>query len=543
MADVAHELGRQLLGEVTTNQGSLDYFSTDGSVFKIKPSMVVYPKNEADVVKAVRFFGDKWREGVKIPITARGKGTDQAGGALGSGAMIVFPGHMKHLIKLTPNTVTVQPGMIYGNLQTLLHSHRRFLPPYPASMDFASIGGAIANNSAGEKTIKYGSTRNYVRSLRVVLADGSIMITSRLSKRELARKKDLGNFEGEIYREIDKLIETNRALIAKRQPHVTKNAAGYALAAVKRRDGSFDMGQLITGSQGTLGVVTEITLSHKHWNSRTQLVVGFFDSIEKAGEATKRISKLDPSALEIVDKNLLEFLQEHNPAEIEGLLPDKMPAIVLLAEFDDGSAATRRRKAGRTRKIYRQLAYAVSQSADPQEQEALWKIRRGAAAVIWRTDGPKKALPIIEDGVVPVSKLPTFLHEVYKLFAKYKIQAAVWGHAGNGNFHLQPFINLASAEERATAFRLMDEFYAMVIKLGGSTCGEHNDGILRGPYLRELYGDKMYELFEEVKQIFDPDGMLNPEIKIGVTKRFAGAHMRREYSMKHLHDFSISDYK
>ncbi len=543
MADTARQLAEELLGEVTTNKESLEYFSTDGSIFTIQPSMIIYPKNEADVVRVVRFLGDKWREGVKIPITARGKGTDQAGGALGSGAMLVFPGHMKHLVKLTSNTVTVEPGMIYATLQTLLHAHKRFLPPYPASIDFASIGGAIANNSAGEKTIKYGSTRNYVKRLKVVLSDGTVIETKRLNRRELKKKKDLGSLEGEIYREVDKIIEENKALIAKHTPHVTKNAAGYALGSVKRRDGSFDLGQLIVGSQGTLGVVTEITLNHKPWNPKTHLLVGFFDSIEKAAEATTKIAKLDPSALEVVDKHLLEFLKAHKSEMIEGLLPDQMPAIVLLTEFDDASRSTQARKAKKTARIYRNLAFAMSQSADPHEQDAMWKIRRGAAAVIWRVDGPKKALPIIEDGVVPVAKMPEFLHAVYKMFKKYDIEVAVWGHAGNANFHLQPFINLGSLTDRKKAFALMDEFYKKVIEMGGSTCAEHNDGILRGPYLKELYGEKMYGLFEQVKHVFDPEGMFNPDVKLGITKRFASSHMRKEYSMKHLNDFSISDYK
>ncbi len=542
MQPIERDLGRLLLGEVTTSKEARDYFSTDGSIFTITPKLVIYPRNEDDVVSTVRYLGDKMRDGTKIPITARGKGTDQAGGALGAGAMLVFPAHMNHLVKYDRSSITVQPGMIYKHMQGILHSHHRFMPPYPASIDFATIGGAIANNSAGEKTIKYGSTRDYVQRLRVVLADSSIITTERLNKRELKKKKALGNFEGEIYRGIDELIESNQDLIAKHVPHVSKNSAGYALSRVKGKDGSFDLSQLIVGSQGTLGVVTEITLAHKPWNEHTQLLVGFFDSIEKATEATMKISKLKPSALEVVDYYLLDFLRKNQPEMIEGLVPDKLPKLALLVEFDDKNKTTRNTKARRVVKIFHGAAYAMSQSDKLKEQTALWKIRRGAAAVIWMSSGPKKALPIIEDGVVPIEKMPEFLNSVYKLFAKYKIQVAIWGHAGNANFHMQPFLNLSSLQDRKKAFALMDEFYAAVIKMGGTTCGEHNDGILRGPYLKDLYGEKMYALFEQVKNIFDPDGLLNPEVKINVSKRFAASHMRREYSMKHLHDFLPSTY-
>ena len=544
MEPIVHELGRQVLGQVTANQATRDYFSTDGSVFTLTPSVVIYPKSEQDVVNTVRFFGDKLRnEKIRIGITARGKGTDQGGGSLGTGAILAFPGGMNHLIKYSATTVTIQPGMIYGSLQKILHSHGRFLPPYPASVEFATIGGAVANNSAGEKTVKYGSTRNYVKSLRVVLSDGSTIVTSRLNKKQLKAKKKLSTLEGYIYREIDTLIEDNKVIISSTTPKVTKNSAGYALANVKRKDGSFDLGQLIVGSQGTLGIVTEITLNHVAWNKHTHLLMGFFDSIEKATDAVLQITKLDPSALEVVDYNLLKFLREHKPEQIEGLVPEKLPQIGLLVEFDDPSRAIRTRKAHRVTKIFNELAYAMSQSTNPVEQDAMWEVRRGAAAVIWMVDGAKKALPIIEDGVVPVTKMPEFMEAVYKLFKKYKIEIAIWGHAGNANFHMQPFLNIGSATDRKKAFALMDEFYATVIRMGGSTCGEHNDGILRAPYLKSLYGEQMYELFTQVKSIFDPENLLNPDVKIGVTKRFAASHLRKEYSMKHLHDFWSSVHK
>lgn len=542
MKKTVKELGNLLVGEVSDDKQNREYFSTDGSIFTIEPGIVIYPKSERDIVLAVKYLEERAKEGEVIGITARGKGTDQGGAALGSGAMLVFPAHMKNLVDIDKKTVTVKPGMIYAHLQGILHSHGQFMPPYPASIDFCTIGGAIANNSAGEKTIKYGSTRDYVESLRVVLSNGDVIETGRLSKRDLAKKKMQDDFEGHIYRAIDNLIEHNKQLIISAEPRVSKNVAGYDLWDIKEKNGSFDLSQLIVGSQGTLGIVSEITLRHEPWNQHTILLVGFFDSITKAANAVEAIMPLGPSSLELVDYHLLSYLKKNKPEQIEGLVPEKLPEIALLVEFDNHKERVRQKKAKQVAKIFKKFTYDSRYATDHEEQDALWKIRRGAAAVIWMNSGPKKALPIIEDGVVPIEKMPEFLNSVYGLCKKYKLEIAVWGHAGNANFHLQPFMNLSSAKDRGRIFDLADEFYKMVIKIGGSTCGEHNDGIMRAPYLRRLYGSEMYHLFEEVKQIFDPMGILNPNVKIGVTEEYAATKMRREYSMKHLHDYLPSNY-
>ncbi len=537
MKDVVNELGSLLLGEITTDSAARDYFATDGSVFELKPQVVIYPKTENDVVLAVKYLEAKAKAGEKISLTSRGKGTDQGGGALGDGALLVMPAHMKRFVRMGKRSITVESGMIYLELQGILHSHGRWLPPYPASIDFATIGGAVANNSAGEKTIKYGSTRDYVQSLRVVLSNGDVITTRRLSRKELAAKKRQDDFEGEIYRQLDELLKANKQIINAAPPQTSKNSAGYDLWDVRGRNGSFDLSQLIVGSQGTLGVVTEATLRTEKLNEHTILLTGFFETVEAMAEAVDKIMPLGPSALEVVDYHLLKFLRDHHNHIIDGLIPEKLPAVALLVEFDDTKQSRRLRKAHKVAKVFHELTYQSGYATDPDEQAALWKIRRSAAAVIWMYNGPKKALPIVEDGVVPLKNMPEFLREVYKLFDKYKIQTAVWGHAGNANFHLQPFLDLSNFRDRKKIFKLMDEFYKLVIRLEGSTCGEHNDGILRGPYLKKLYGAEIFDLFCKVKELFDPYNFLNPGVKTGATLEDAEVHLRREYSMKHLHDF------
>lgn len=533
------DLRRQVKGEVFESDSVNKYFSTDGSIFTQTPKAVMYPQNEADVVAAVKTVAARAAAGEQVSITPRGKGTDQSGGALGEGLMMVFPAHMNKLLRLEKESITIQPGILYSEFQKVLHTHQRFLPPYPSSIAYSTLGGAIANNACGEKTLKYGATRDYVRRLKVVLSNGEVIETRHLSHRELQRKKGLKTLEGEIYRQIDGLLLDNKALIEKHHPKTSKNSSGYAVWDVKDKDGGFDLTQLIVGSQGTLGIVTEATLHTEAFNPRTTLLVGYFDSLEKAGEAVLKLLPLGPSALEVVDINLLEFLRKHQPQQIEGLVPEQLPKITLLIEFDNFSQLQQTLKRQRAERILKKLARSHRVTTKHHEQEALWRIRRGAAAVIWMTQGKKKALPLIEDGVVPVQKLPQFLTKVYKLLEKYGLEIAVWGHAGNANFHMQPFMDLSKATDRKKALELADEFYDMVISMGGSTCGEHNDGILRSPYLRKLYGSEMYDLFRQVKHIFDPLDILNPGKKTDMTR--ADIHNlidqeRHEYSMPHLYD-------
>lgn len=539
MSKVAHYLQEHLLGEVMTSADARKYFSTDGSVFTITPSLVVYPRNENDVRKTARFAWQLAERGRVIPITARGSGTDQGGAALGSGIMLVFPAHMNRIVELDPKNgvVVVEPGLNYGRLQQTLHTHERFLPPFPASYEYSTLGGAVANNAAGEKTLKYGATRAYVKSLRVVLANGEVIETLRLSKRELSRKLGLSTFEGEVYRALDTLLDENRENLPKLDLAVTKNAAGYALSDIKRRDGSFDLTPLFVGSQGTLGLVTEITMETEVYNPSKELFLAEFDSLDNAEKAVLALRDQDnlPSAIEMVDGQLLELVDRLNPNQLKGIISKPFPKVALLVEFDD-EGRTRKKIVKKAEKIFADLATKVQQEHDIAAQARLWKVRHASASVVAHSEGQLKAVPIIEDGIVPPEKLKEYIDGVYKLFASAHLQAAVWGHAGDGNLHMQPFLDISQIGDRQKAFRLIDEYYKLVMSLGGSTSGEHGDGRLRGPYLEQLYGPEVYAMFTKVKQIFDPYGTLNPGVKVGVTLDDIKPLMRSEYTMDHLYD-------
>lgn len=542
MSKVAQYLQEHLLGEVVSSPEVRKSFATDASVLYMMPSVVVYPRDENDVRKTARFTWQLAERGRTLPITARGAGTDQGGAAIGSGIVLAFPAHMHRVTVLDSKsgTVTVEAGTNYGKLQQTLQTHGRFLPPFPASFEYSTIGGALANNASGEKSIKYGDTRAYVKGLRVVLANGEIIETGRLSKRELNRKLGLATFEGEIYRSVDALLEENAELITTTaNKQVTKNAAGYDLIDIKRKDGSFDLTPLFVGSQGTLGIITEATLETEPEPTETTLLVGLFDSLQHAAQAVLELRKLPemPSAIEMVDEQLLKLVEQINPNQLKDVLNKPLPKVVLLVEFDTANERNRKRAAKKAAKIFDQYATEYRTETEPGEQEKLWRIRHASATVVAHAEGNVHAIPVIEDGVVPVEKLEEYVSGIYQLFKQHHLNVAVWGHAGDGNLHVQPFFDLAQIGDRQKIFRLMNEYYSLVLNLGGTTTGEHGDGRLRTPYLHAVYGDDMYAVFGKLKQIFDPYSLLNPGVKIGTSLDDVKGMLRQTYTLSYIHHY------
>lgn len=539
MSKVAHYLQEHVLGEVVSSLDARRHFATDGSIFKVMPNVIVYPRSESDVRKVARFGWQLAERGRVLPITARGAGTDQTGAAIGDGVMLVFPAHMNRILELDSKSgaIIVEPGLNYGKLQQTLQTHGRFLPPYPASLEYSTIGGALANNAAGEKSVKYGDTRAFVRNLRVVLANGEVIETGRLSKRELNKKLGLSTFEGEVYRALDTLLEENEALLAKVKVAVTKNTAGYDIFDIRHKDGSFDLTPLFVGSQGTLGIITAASLDTEVHVPETTLLVGFFDDFAHAAEAVQSLRKLPdmPSAIEMVDEQLLQLVAQLNPNQLKDVVEAPFPQVILLVELDSASERTQKRLVKKTKQILERQASKYEVAADPVEQEKYWKIRHASATILAHAEGSLKALPIIDDGIVPLDQLEAFAKGIYQLFQKYHLRAALWGHAGDANLHVQPFLDLAQIGDRQKAFRLMDEYYNLVASLRGSTSGQSGDGRLRGPYLERVYGSEIYALFQKVKQIFDPYNMLNPGVKINVSLEDIKPLLRQTYDTEHLY--------
>jgi len=539
MSKVAHYLQEHLVGEVMTGTDARRYFATDASILQLPPALVVYPRNENDVRKTARFTWQLAERGRIIPITARGSGTDQAGAALGGGIMLVFPAHMNRILELDSKaaTVTVEPGINYGKLQQTLQTHGRFLPPYPASLEYSTIGGAIANNATGEKTLKYGDTRRYVQDLRVVLANGEVIETRRLSKKELSKKLGLATFEGEIYRSIDTLLEEQRVLVERLQRSTALNNAGYSLLDVKRRDGSFDLTPLFVGSQGTLGIITEAVLSTEAHNPQTTMLLATFDSLEQLHQAVMELRELPdlPSALEFIDGPALEQISRLNPNQLKDIVDAPFPKGALLLEFDDNDRHLKK-IAKRTDKIFEKYATGVKTAVDPERQQQFRKLREAVGAWMSHNDGLRRSVPLIDDGAVPPDQFRAYAEGLYKLLDANNLKPALWGHAGDAMLHVQPKLNLGQVGDRQKAFRLLDEHYKLVTRLSGTISAENGDGRMRTPYLEAFYGPEVYSLLNKVKQIFDPYGTLNPGVKFGTTLDDVKEMIRTEYSFDHLYD-------
>lgn len=540
MSKVAHYLQEHLLGEVSVSPDARRYFSTDNSIFAITPSIIVYPRNEHDIRKTARFAWQLAERGRFIPITARGAGTDFSGGSLGEGIVLAFPAHMNRIILLDQKTGTilVEPGLNYGRLQQTLHTHERFLPPYPASLEYSTVGGAVGNNAAGEKSVKYGPTSNFVTSLRVVLSNGEVIETKRLSKRELNKKLGLTTFEGEIYRQLDKLIEENRHQLGAFDLNVARNTAGYNLNAVKRDDGTFDLTPLFVGSQGTLGIISEITLDTETFNPETTLMTASFESYQAATEAILELRKLShiPSMIEMVDHTLLTIVDSLNPNQLKKSITKPYPKVLLLVEFDDAGERLRKRAVHKAEAIFERLAISHAKAKDKNEQDKMWKIRHASANLLAHSEQHNKAIPAIEDVIVPVDKLPDLLQTVQAVGKAIGQPIAIWGHAGEGNIHIHPYFDLSKLGDKQLLFKVWQEFYQKVQTLGGSTSASYNDGRIRSAFLPELYGEAGYALLAQVKKIFDPYNILNPGVKVDTNLEELKPKIRSAYSLDHLYN-------
>lgn len=527
------ELQSRLLGAATDQPGALKQLAMDGSIVRAEPLAVVYPANTADVRKTLQFAAMHATSAQPTPVVARGMGLGQSGGAVAPAIQIVFPAHMNKLLRLEKRTVTVQPGMSFRALEQTLITHNRHLPCLPLNLDGATIGGAVAEDAPGLHAVKYGSIRKFVRGLKVVLADGSLIETKPLTPRQLRARKGLTTLEGQLYRDLDNILLDHEDLIKTATPKLPYNNLGYALSKV-RHGGRFDLSQIFIGSGGTLGLITEITLDTAAYNARTTLVVGYFLTTASALEVAARLVKLKPCALELADRGLLEAVATSHQGFLDGLLPQDEAASVLLIQFDNVSQLGQKLAATRAENIIKRYGGTFRTARDPLEQVALWKLRSAAAQFLEPPDS-RQAVPFMDGAIVPPAKLPELLTKTVHLLGSHDVTAAIWGHVGDGNLSFWPRLNLSKKKDADKLLALLRDYTKIVAKLGGSPSGSSGDGLIRGWATHEVYGDELAGLMAKVKASFDSQNVLSPGHKTQATLEAVRSALRSDYQFGHHH--------
>lgn len=523
------DLKKSFTGDISTDDATLEKYSHDYSIFKVRPQAVVFPRDVRDVKKLVR-FADK----NKISLTARSGGTDMGGGPLNDGLILDFTKYFNHTKEIGSNYAIVEPGVYFRNFEAEISKKGLLYPPYPASKNICALGGMIANNSGGEKTLAYGKTEDYIESLRVVMSDGEEHVIKPLSLKELQAEIKGKNFEAKIYKKIYNLIEKNYKIIQAAKPNVSKNSAGYFLWNVWDKK-TFNLNKLFVGSQGTLGLVTEAKLRLVKDKKYKKVAVVFLPDLKPVADLVLDLLKLKPESLESYDDKTLGVALKFLPAIIKSMkggilklawqfLPEakmvlfgglpKMVLIMLLSSDDKNELEQRIAPFDATLKKYGVRGYVLKNEASA---EKYWTIRRQSFKLLHDYSTGLDAASFVDDFIVKPEYLPEFLPKVNAILDEYKdkLVYTIAGHPGDGNFHIIPLMDLKKPEVRAIIPEISERIYNLVIKYKGSITAEHNDGIIRTPYLEKMYGKKMVKLFAETKKIFDPKNIFNPGKKTG----------------------------
>lgn len=539
------ELKKVIKGEVSDDEAVLKKYSRDASIFEIAPQVAVAPRDSKDICELVKFVSEQKDVDPNISLTARSGGTCMSGGSLTTSIVMDMTKHFNQIIEVTPESATVQPGVYYRDFDKETRRQDRIMPAYPASREICTVGGMVANNSGGEKTLSYGKVEQYALELKVVLSDGKEYAIKPLSQKDLEIKMKLRTFEGKLYKQLYDLITKNKELIAKAKPDVSKNSAGYFLWNVW--DGkTFDLAKLIVGSQGTLGIVTEIKFRLVPVKKISKMLVLFMKDLSRLGDIIVELLKHKPEALESYDDKTLKLAMKFFPELLKILKPKNMlsmmwhllpeigivlaggvPKLVVMAEFTDDNETTLDARLRAAEEAMRQFHVRTRITKTEEEERQFWVIRRESFNLLRNKIKDKQTAPFIDDFAVRPQHLPEFLPKLNAILDKYDLVYTIAGHPGDGNFHIIPLMNLSDESQRAIIPKLSDEVYDLVLQYKGTITAEHNDGLIRTPYLEKMYGAEVCELFAEVKRIFDPQDIFNPGKKVGFIPGYALTHIKR----------------
>ena len=577
------EIQKFFKGEIEDSEEILKIYSHDASLFEVKPRLVLFPKDSEDIKKLVKWVNEnkdkytdsKLNEGWKeLSITARCAGTCMSGGDLGESLILDFTKHMNKLVSFIPandfgafalgdnrtgdqhdsqnhlpelrkNKITVQPGMYYRDFEKTTLEKGLILPCYTASKSLNAMGGMYGNNSAGERTLKYGKTENYIVEAKVIFGDGNEYIVKPLSETELRAKISQNDYEGNIYKNIYELIQKNKNEINNAKPKVSKNSAGYYVWNILGENNSFfDLNKLLVGSQGTLGIVTEITFRLVENPKYSKLVAVFMNDLEPLGRLVDEILLFKPETVETYDDKTMKLAVKFFPDFLKNkgfirmikfmwsFLPELwmmiiggFPKLILLVEFAGENEEEVHQQCVKLKEKLKNFKLKVHITKSEAEADKYWDIRRESFALLRKHVQGKRTAPFVDDIIVRPEFLPKFIPELNKIFSTYDLTYTIAGHAGDGNFHVIPLMDFNREDTAKVIIELSDKVYDLVLQYHGSITAEHNDGIIRTPYLEKMYGAHIISIFQEIKNIFDSKNIFNPGKKVGGTKEFLASHI------------------
>jgi FAD/FMN-containing dehydrogenase len=530
-------------GGISTKKDLLDAYSTDESIFSIRPQVVLQPKNRHDVEIATKVIARETKRFSSLSLTPRAAGTGLGGGSLTDSVVIDLCTHLTKFDEVTFRKgqyyFSCEPGVMWRDVEKHLKRHRAYLPPYPASKDICSIGGAIGNNAAGPDSLRYGHCADWIESLDVVLHDGHTYTIKPLTYREFKLLIKQEHEYARITREVFALIEKNEKEIQKNQPKTAKNSAGYPLWSVmpqgvakfKKGEGTFNLTRLIAGSQGTIGIITHLTMRALPIPDNTTLLVVPIFELKDAAPAITEALAFNPINVEIFDALTFDLALK-NPSffkrRLEGLKyyqvmlsmystyhvrwQRKIPEFVILITIDEDT--TTKTPAQQIADTIAKVGVRARVINNPIEAEMFWQIRRASYTLSKFQDEKKRPAAFLEDMTVPPEHLSKFFMEIKRLLKEFNVTAAVHGHGGNGHFHFYPLLDFTNKTTPRLVEKMAETFFNTAIKYKGNICGEHNDGIIRTPHLDKMFSKAMLELFKQTEHLFDPDDIFNPGKKV-----------------------------
>jgi FAD/FMN-containing dehydrogenase/Fe-S oxidoreductase len=510
VATLRAALSDAISGEVHFDRLSRALYSTDASVYQIVPLGVVLPRTEEDVVAVLKTcarFG--------APLTARGGGTSQAGQAIGPGVVLDCSKHFNTVLEVNPadRWARVQPGCVLDDLNDRLRPHGLLFAPDISTANRATIGGMVANNSSGTHSLIHGKTVDHVLELRAVLADGSIVHLKPMDAEELARKCDQTDREGECYRTVGRLTRDHAEEIERRYPKILRRVGGYNLDLFVPGKGTVaNLAHLLVGSEGTLAVVTEAKLRLVEMpRAKALLVIQFADLLD-ALAATPAILTHRPAAVEVMDRHVLDATRLNPEASRLRDFLQGNPAAILIVEFYDErpEELSPRLQALETELRNEGRGYHWLQATEAAAQARVWKLRTLALGLSMAEKGDAKALSFVEDTAVAPECLRDYIAEFLEIVRRHGTTAGVYAHASVGCLHVRPVIDLKTEVGLSQFKGIAEEVADLVLKYHGSLSGEHGDGLVRGPFQEKMFGPILYQAFRELKQAFDPQGILNP---------------------------------